>query len=277
MSAVQIVDAPPISTRQLWSSFIAAEWIKLRTVRSTVITLVVALVLAVGFGALACERLAQHLSEFSSPFQRADYMRGLDPTSQSLIGNAIAQLAIGALGVLVVTSEFGSGMIRASIIAMPQRQRWIGAKLAVFTGVALVVGQLLTFTSFWVGQAMLSSQHAGVSLGHPGVLKSVVATGLYVALVGLLGATLGLIIKHTAGALTTLLGAIFVLPAITSAFPEPLQGHVARFLPESIGERAATVGQLSERFSTWEGIALMAGYALILFVVGSVLLQRRDA
>jgi ABC-2 type transport system permease protein len=276
MSIIEAVHRPVVSRPQLWRSFLAAEWIKLRTVRSTFFTLLLSAVCAVGFGALACQRLAAQVSGMS-PAQQADYMRGIDATSQSLIGNALAQLAIGTLGVLIVTSEFGTGMIRASLAAMPQRSGWMAAKLAVFGAVAIVVGQALTFTSFGIGQAVLSTQHVGVSLGDPGVLRAVVATGLYLALVGLLGAALGLIIKHTAGAITTLLGIIFVLPALLGVLPEPLQGQVARFLPENIAEQAATASQLSDRFPPWGGIALMIGYAAVLVALGLLLLQRRDA
>lgn len=277
MSTVEVTGRRAVGQPQMWRSFAAAEWIKLRTVRSTPITLIVAAVSAVGIGALACERFAQEYAGISGPVARSAFLGGFDPTSQSLIGNALAQLAIGTLGVLIVTSEFGTGMIRASLAAMPQRGGWIAAKLCVFGLVAAVIGQFLTFTSFGVGQAFLGRQHLGASLGDPGVLRAVVATGVYVALIGLLGATLGLIIKHTAGAISTLLGILFVLPVLLGALPLHLQDQIARFLPENIGEQAATASQLGDRFPPWGGIALMVGYVAVLFTVGLVLLRRRDA
>jgi ABC-2 type transport system permease protein len=277
VSTIAVPEASAVSPRQLWSSFAAAEWIKIRTVRSTFITLAVSVVVAVGFGALACQRLVAQIAGLSSAGDRGNYLQGIDVTSRSLIGNAFAQLLIGALGVLVVTSEFGTGMIRASVIAMPQRQRWIAAKLAVFAAVVLVAGQILTFASFGIGQAILRTQHVGVSIGDPGVLRSVVATGLYIALIGLIGASLGLIIRHTAGALTSLIGIVFVLPALASAFSEPLQGQIVRLLPESIGEQSSSVLRVSDRFPIWGGIALMLVYATVLYTLGAVLLHRRDA
>ena len=212
-----------------------------------------------------------------TPAERGDYLQGIDITSQSLLGNAIAQLAVGALGVLIVTGEFGTGMVRASLSAMPQRQRWILAKLAVFAAVAVVVGQVLTFSSFGIGQAILATQHSGLSLSDPGTLRSVVATGLYVALVGLMGAAFGLIIRHTAGALTTLLGVLFVLPGLLGILPASWQPNVSRFLPENIGEQSATATRLSEHFAPWAGIVLMVGYVAVLVTIGCVLLERRDA
>jgi ABC-2 type transport system permease protein len=277
MSVLDVAAGPAPTWPQVWRSFARAEWIKLRTVRSTLITLIVAAVSAIGFGALACERFAHEYAGISNPAAHLAFLDGFDPTSQSLLGNAVAQLAIGTLGVLIVTSEFGTGMIRASLAAMPQRGGWVAAKLCVFGLVAAVLAQVLTLTSFGVGQVFLGRQHIGASLGDPKVLAAVIATGLYVALIGLLGATLGLIIKHTAGAISTLLGILFVLPVLMGALPLHLQDQIGRFLPENIGEQAATASQLSERFPPWGGIALLIGYDAILLAVGLFLLRRRDA
>jgi hypothetical protein len=265
------------TTVPTFRSFVNAEWIKLRTVRSTSYTLITAAVVAIGIGALACQRLAAELAGNTAPLAPDGKIGGLDGVSRSLIGGIGAQLALAALGVLVVTSEFGTGMIRASLAAMPQRRLWIAAKLAVFAGVALAVGQLLTFSAFGLGQAILSTQHGGASLADHNVLRSVVATGLYISLVGLLGASFGLLIRHTAGAVSSILGAIFVLPVIVQAFPVHWQDAVGRFLPETIGEQSATPHPLDHHFHTWGGIGLMLGYVAVVTAIGVWLLQRRDA
>jgi ABC-2 type transport system permease protein len=275
MSAIATVSPPTPSRRNLAAAFVSAEWIKLRTLRSTTITLSVAAIVSIGIAILSSQRFAHRLSELHG-IDRIRFLGGFDPASQSLIGNAFAQLAIAALGVLVVTSEYSTGMIRASLAAMPQRQRWIAAKLAVFAAVVLVIGQALTFASFGAGQALLSGQHVGWSLSHPGALRCVVATGLYLALVGLMAAAIGLVIRHTAGAITTFLGVLFVLPALSNVLPESVRSQVTRFFPETIGEQAATGYQMTGHFSPWVGIALMAGYVVILIATGCVLLQRRD-
>lgn len=265
------------TTAPAFRSFATAEWIKLRTVRSTFYTLAVAAVVAIGISAFACQRLAAELSGGSAPLTPDGKVGGLDGVSRSLVGGAAAQLAIAALGVLVVTSEFGTGMIRASLAAMPQRKLWIAAKLTVFGAVAIVVGQVLTFTSFAVGQAILATQHGGASLGDPHVLGSVVGTGLYISLVGLLGAAFGLLIRHTAGAVSSILGALFVLPVIAGAFPVHFQNAVTRYFPNTIGEQAATPHQLADHFPAWGGIALMLGYVAAFTAIGIWMLQRRDA
>lgn len=275
VGAVPATAAPTSATQ--WRSFVTAEWIKLRTLRSTLYTLAVAAIAAIGISAFACQRLAAELGGGTAPLKADGSVGGIDGISRSLIGGVAAQLAIGALGVIVVTGEVGTGMIRASLAAMPQRGRWVAAKLTVFGLVALAVGQLLTFTSFGVGQAILSVQNGGASLTDPGALRSVVATGLYISLVGLLGAGFGLIVKHTAGALSSLLGVLFVLPAIAGALPVHLQNAMLRFLPETIGEQAATPYQLPDHFPAWGGIGLMVGYVAGLVAIGVVLTQRRDA
>ncbi|HVY10416.1 MAG TPA: hypothetical protein VHB18_09750 [Mycobacteriales bacterium] len=257
--------------------YVNAEWIKLRTVRSTMYTIVIATVVTIGISAFACQRLAAELSGGRAPLTPEGKVGGIDGISRSLIGGAAAQLAIAALGVLVVTSEFATGMIRASLAAMPQRKLWITAKLLVFGVVVLVLGQLLTFSSFGVGQAILATQHGGASLGDPHALSTVIATGLYLTLIGLLGAAFGLIIRHTAGALCSVLGAVFVLPVIGGALPVHTQHFVLRFLPNLIGEQAATAHQLDFHFATWAGIVLMAGYVAGFIALGTWLLQRRDA
>src|SRR5581483_7058735 len=136
----------------------------------------------------------------------------------------------------------------------------------------------LSFASFTAGQAMLSGEHVGWSLGHPNALRCVVATGLYLALVGLMAGAIGLIVRHTAGAITTLLGVLFVLPALSQVLPDSVRPQVTRFFPESIGEQSATGYQITTaHFSPWVGIALMTGYVAVLIATGCFLLQRRDS
>jgi hypothetical protein len=160
---------------------------------------------------------------------------------------------------------------------MPQRGRWIAAKLGVFGTVALVVGLVLAFVSFLLGQAILAPQDAGASLADPGALRSVLATGAYLALIGLLGSAFGLLIRHTAGALTSLLGALFVLPALAQALPTHLHFALLPYFPEQIGEQATTSYSLSNAFSAWGGVALLASYAVVLTLAGIASVKQRDA
>jgi len=160
---------------------------------------------------------------------------------------------------------------------MPNRRGWLAAKLAVFAAVALVAGQVMTFGAFTIGQAMYSSQHLGMSLSDPGAMKVVVTTGLYISLVGMLGAGLGFIIRHTTGAITALIALTLVVPQLAGALPTSWQDKVLPFLPESTGERAASVRHLEHHLSTWTGIGMMCVYAVVAIGVAAFLLDRRDA
>ena len=168
------------------------EWLKLRSVRSTWWTL---LVFAAGMVGLAIPILIhQHWATMSAA-DRASF----DPTNDSFAGLAIGQLALGVLGVLAVTSEFSSGMIRATFAAAPRRPLVLAAKAAIIAGVALVAGEILAFVAFGVGEVVLKNPAPHASLGQPGVLRAVLMAGAYPALIALIGLGLGALIRHTAG------------------------------------------------------------------------------
>jgi ABC-type transport system involved in multi-copper enzyme maturation permease subunit len=160
---------------------VRSERIKLTTVRSTWITLLVAVVLGVGVGALISYLAGTHYATGGFG-NRASW----DPTNVSFRAINIAQLAIAVLGVMVVTSEYSSGMIRTSLAAVPRRGRFLAAKALVFTTVALVVGEVMAFAAFLIGQSLIGSHAPHATLSGPGVLRAVVGAGLYLALVGLL-------------------------------------------------------------------------------------------
>jgi len=169
-----------------------SEWTKLRSLRSTVCTLLAAGVLAIGLSVLFANGAGRRL----------DAQGGFDPTAVSLQSFILVQLAISVLGVLVVTSEYGTGMIRTSLTAVPRRGRLLAAKALVFGAVALVCGQVVAFTSFLVGQAILNRTGLrDAALGEPGVLRAVIGCGLYLAMIGLLGVAVGVLTRTTAGAI----------------------------------------------------------------------------
>ncbi|WP_410586069.1 ABC transporter permease [Amycolatopsis sp. lyj-23] len=193
---------------------VRAEWIKLRSLRSTWYTL--ACLFAVGFGVTA---LAMNAAAKTYPGDGP-----WDPTNRSLASYVVAQLVIGVLGILVVTSEHATGLIRTSLTATPRRHRLLAAKVVVAVAVAVVAGQVLVFGAFFLGQAVLAAHgvpHA--RLGDPGVLSAVTGGGLYLAAIALLAVGLGTIMRATAGALATLVGIVFLVPALAGLFPSWLQ------------------------------------------------------
>ncbi|HWW53963.1 MAG TPA: hypothetical protein VNY84_09345, partial [Acidimicrobiales bacterium] len=201
-----------------------------------------------------------------------------DPVTVSLAGGFLAQLAIGVLGVLVITSEYGSGMIRATFAAVPQRLTVLAAKATVFAGVSLVVTTAASCVAFYVGQAILSNKGIGVALGAPGALRAVVGTGLYLAVLGLLALALGTIIRKTAGAIAAVFGLIFVLPAIAALLPSSMSA-IQKFLPSNAGQ-ALTNGPHHSGpalLSPWLGFGVFCLYAIGALAIAGATLVRRDA
>jgi len=240
------------------------EWLKLRSVRSTWWTL---LVFAAGMVGLAI--LVMRGQHTSSSF---------DPTNDSFAGLAIGQLALGVLGVLAVTSEFSSGMIRATFAAAPRRPLVLAAKAAILAAVALVAGEIMAFVAFGVGQAVLKSQFPHAALGQPGVLRAVLMAGAYPALIALIGLGLGALIRHTAGAISAVVGVLFVLPLILLPLGTSIQNSVGQFMPMLIAENSLTaVKPVAHSLSAGVGFAVLCLYALAALAAGGWALARRDA
>ncbi|MCW2603798.1 MAG: hypothetical protein JWN61_1933, partial [Pseudonocardiales bacterium] len=187
-------------TRVTQTRVVLSEWTKFRSVRSTVYTLVVAAALIVGLGALFAGITA------SDP-------DGLQPgdtaISISLIGTFFAQLSIGVLGVLLITGEYSTGMIRASLAAVPARLPTLWAKLAVCAGAVFTTMLASSFTAFAVGQALLSGRGLNASLSDPGALRSVVGAALYLTVAAMTALALGAVMRNTAAAISTFVAVFF--------------------------------------------------------------------
>ena len=248
-----------------------SEWIKLRSLRSTWYSLLATFVILVGLGTLFSALRAHRYNQGHDVF-------GLDPTQASLRGAFLAQLAIGVLGVLVISGEYSTGMIRSSLAAVPHRAPVLVAKAAVFAAVALVVTTAGTFCAFLLGQAALASTHRQASLSTPDAARAVVGTGLYLTLIGLLAIGVGFLIRSTAGAIATLVGIVLVLPLLASALPDPYAGDVTKYLPLSaLNRMMATTHPDSNLLGPWAGLGITALYAAAALVAGLLLLKRRDA
>ncbi len=272
------VDRPVPPGRYGPAGLLRAEWTKLRSVRSTVWTLVVTVLAVVGIGAVATAVTAAHWNG-GGPAERF----GFDPTQRSLAGLFLGQIAIGVLGVLAMSAEFSSGTIRATFAAAPHRTLVLVCKTVVFGLVALVTSEVLTFAAFELGQQLLKGTTPYATLGQPGVLRAVAGAGLVLTVMGLFALGLAAIIRHTAGALATYVGLLLVLPLIIQAFPTSFQQAVLRYMPLVIAEHMATTRLGGGAFgggsllSPWVGFAVLCGYTLAALVVGAVLLNRRDA
>ena len=247
------------------------EWLKLRSVRSTWWTLLVLAVALIGLAILVMAR--QHWATMSPP-DRASF----DPANDSFGGLIIGQLAIGVLGVLAVTSEFSSGMIRATFAAAPRRPLVLAAKAAIVAAVTVAAGEILAFVAFGVGEVVLKNPAPHASLGQPGVLRAVLMAGAYPALIALIGLGLGALIRHTAGAISAVVGVLFVLPLILVPLGTSIQNAAGKFMPMLIAENSLTaVKPVAHSLSPGVGFAMLCLYAAAALAAGGWALARRDA
>lgn len=248
---------------------LTSEWVKFRTLRSTWITLASAVAAMIGIGLIV--GYATSTADWSS----------LDPdevlASAPLQGFLLAQLLVGVLGVLFVTGEYATGMIRSTFAAVPARLPVVGAKAAVIATIVLVATTVASFGAFFGAQLFLSPDGHGSSLGDPGALRSVVGAGLYLTLVALFGGALGWIVRSTAGAISALVGVLLILPVLVGFVPGSLGTTVTKYLPSSAGESALTAVRLPDTLAPWTGLGVFAAWVLASLIVATVAVRRRDA
>ena len=264
--------AGPAFRRSTFGDVVRSEWTKIWTVRSTPFALLVAAVLGIGLGAAISAAASNH-------YAAADLAERIrwDPTAISLTGLAIAQLAIVVLGILVVTSEYSTGMIRTSLTAVPRRGRLLVAKAGIYTAVVLVVGEALGFVSFLVGQAIITGRAPDATFGDPGVLRAVVGAGLYLTALGLLGVAVGALLRHSAAAIASVVALLFVLPGIVQALPDSWRDPITEYWPTQAGSQVLLVHHDAHTLAPWAGFGLMCLFVAAVFAVAYVLLERRDA
>jgi ABC-2 type transport system permease protein len=258
--------AQPVTQGQV----IHSEWIKLRTVRSSWFMLGATVLGIAGVGLLVSYADSAHWSAMSAS-SRADF----NPVNQDLIGVNLAELTVGVLGVLVVTGEYASGLIRATFAAVPRRLPVLVAKAGVLAAVIFAVGLAAVLITFLGGQALLGSH--GISLGHPAAVRAVLGSTLYLTVVGVTGIGLGFLIRSTAGAIATLLGVLLVLPIVAAALPGSGGRAVDRYLPSMAGRALFTMNGGRAMLSPWTGFGVFLLYAAVVMAFAAVILCRRDA
>lgn len=250
---------------------VRAEWIKFRTVRSSYITLAVAVVLAVGIGALIAWGAASHYATDAGTRAR------WDPTGVSLSGLAFAQLAFAVLGVMMVAGEYSSGMVRTSLAAVPRRWRWLAGKCVVYTAATLVVGEIISFLAFLIGQPIIGRWAPNAALGDPGVTRAVIGGGLYLAAIALVAIAVGALLRNTAAGIAVMVAFVFVLPAVSNALPTSWRHPVQEYWPSQAGSQVTMVVQEAHTLSPWAGFGLFLGFTAVVLAVAFYLLNLRDA
>jgi ABC-type transport system involved in multi-copper enzyme maturation permease subunit len=232
-------------------------------------TLLIAATVMIGLGAMFAAITAAAPGGFSP---------GTTATSTSLTGTFFAQLAIGVLGVLLISGEYSTGMIRSSLTVVPQRLPMLWGKLAVFAGVVFLTMLIASIASFVVGQALLRGQHLDAALSDPGALRSVVGSALYLTVAGMTALALGALLRNTAAAITTFVAVYFVIPPLTNLLPTTLTDHFVQYLPSNAGAVMldGTYG-IVHPLAPWTGFAVMCTYAIVLIGFATWRLRRVDA
>jgi len=251
---------------------LASEWIKLRSVRSTYLVLLLAAAAAVIVGYLVSHADATRWPTMP-PAQKAAF----DPVSDPFSGLGLAQLAFGALGVLAISSEYTTGLIRTTFAAVPRRRAVLAAKAAVAGIITLLAGELIAFATFFTGQGALSARHLDVTLAHPGALRGVLAAGFYLAVMAWVGLGLGTVIRHTAGAITTMTAVVFLLPTIIHALPSPWDTRIGRFTLDGAAQQMIAHHPDSGYFGAGPSFLIVAAYAAAALAAAAFMITRRDA
>jgi ABC-2 type transport system permease protein len=277
VTEARVPPAAPAGRRVSFGSLLAAEWTKIRSVRSTMWTLVLFVVITVGLTALLSWLVS---SSWTGPHAAARDATVLNDPVGFILGAGLnlGQLTLCVLGVLVISSEYSTGVIRASLLAVPKRLPMLAAKAVVLAALLFVVAEIVCFASFFLGSAILHS-HVAVSLGERNVTRAVVGAGLSLTVLGLFSLGIGGIIRHTAGAITTTIGIVFVLPILGGLLPGSWGAHVNGYLPEQAGSLVAQQHPPAggNVLSAWEGFGVFCIWAALALAVCAFVLRRRDA
>ncbi|WP_328493892.1 ABC transporter permease [Streptomyces sp. NBC_00414] len=248
-----------------------SEWTKIRSVASTLWTLSLAAVVTVVLGALI-----SLLSKNEFDKMDAKDRLSFDPTYISFAGMSLGQLAMIVFGVLVVSNEYSTGMIRTSLSAVPQRGTFLFSKMAVATVLAFLVGLVTSFVAFFLGQAMLGSHKAAI--GDPGVLRAVIGGGLYMTLIAVFSMGVATMLRSPMLSLGILMPFFFLISAILGNVPATKK--IGRFLPDQAGSKIMqVVTPLDDDvpYGPWGGLGIMVLWVVLAVAGGYALLKRRDA
>ncbi|MEU9958402.1 ABC transporter permease [Streptomyces sp. NPDC050982] len=250
---------------------VRSEWTKIRSVASTVWTLSLAAVVTVALGVLISLLSRNEFDDMSTKDQLS-----FDPTFISFAGMSLGQLAMIVFGVLVVSNEYSTGMIRTSLAAVPQRGTFLFSKIAVATGLAFLVALATSFVAFFLGQAMLGSHRA--SIGDPGVLRAVIGGGLYMTLIALFSMGVATMLRSPMLSLGILMPFFFLISAILGNVDATKK--VGQYLPDQAGSKIMQVVTPVDDdvpYGPWGGLGIMVLWVVVAVAGGYVLLKKRDA
>lgn len=249
-----------------------SEWTKLRSVRSTAWSLIVGMLLTMAFPVLFAFVTSARWGHMS-PGERAHRA----PLDIALAGVNVAQLAIAVLGVLVITGEYSTGMVRASFTAVPKRLPVLWAKVANYAVISFVLMVPAVLIGFFASQAILARHHIlQISFSQGGVARSLVGGAAYVMLVGVFALGIGAILRNTAGGIATFAGIFFVIPPLLNILPSSWNQAISEYLPSEAGRQLFSLQHAPHTLTPAGGGLLFLGYCALVLAIAAVLLRRRD-
>jgi ABC-2 type transport system permease protein len=254
------------------SSVTASEWIKFRSVRSTLMGVLVTTILTVGLGALIATAVRSNWNQMD-PIRKLAF----DPVSTSLGGTLFAQFAVGVIGTLFITSEYSSGSIRTTFAAVPRRSLVVMGKLIVLVSSLFIITEVVCVATFLLGQSIFAGVVPTASLGDAAVLRSVLLGGVYLTLLAVLGFALGLILRQSAASISTFTSLLLVLPIILFLLPQSWQNATTKYMPSALGRSMMSTTAPENLFAAWTATALLVVYVIVALAAGVALLLRRDA
>jgi hypothetical protein len=251
---------------------VLSEWTKFVSLRSTRWSVGVGVLLTIAFPLIFAAVTASHWAHMS-PSDRA----GRHPLDIALAGVNVGQLAIAVLGVLIITGEYTTGMIRSTMMAVPKRLPVLWAKLGLYAVVSFALMLPAVIISFFASQSILAGHHIlQISFGSPGVARSVIGGALYVTLVGVFALAIGAIVRNTAGGIATFAGIFFVIPPLMNVLPTSWNNAISQYLPSEAGRQLFALQHAAHTLTPLAGGLLMVGYCAAAITIAAVLLVRRD-
>ena len=252
--------------RVLW-----AEWVKLWSLRSTRWSLLAAVVSMAALGVIVAAVQMGRWSHLSLHERLA-----IKPIDISLTGLDLAQLAIGALGVLIISGEYTTGMISSSVMAVPRRLPILWSKIGVFASVTFVLMLVASFAAFFGSEAFLGAHDLNVGLGAPHALRAIVGSALFLTVLGVFCVAIGALVRNSAGGISTFVAVMFVIPGLAEILPASVGDAINPYLPSNAGEAVAQAVPAAHTLAPWTGFGVFVGYTAIAVGAAAFTLMRRD-
>jgi hypothetical protein len=255
--------AGPVTMRRVMYS----EWTKFRSLRSTWWSIVITVLAAVGVGVLVSALTAGDHASSTVPVTVA---------GRSELGGLISQLAVGVLAVLFIAGEYGTGMIRSSMIAVPRRLPVLWAKMGVFVAAVLPLTLVSSLAAYALGQVFWRAHgRTAIALTDPGVARVVFGAAVCIVLTGLCALAIGTLVRNTAAGITTIVGLYFVLPILAGMMPQRI-AELSRFLPSNASGAVWNSSLSPISMTPVDGFVLLCGYTVVLSAAAAWRLRRGD-